>query len=614
MCNKILNIIKKSAIFLLLFFVIILCYTVILWIFRISINKYNLPIEFGISVIIFMIINYILYCKNSKNNDINKEEKTKEKNKFIINIIISILLGSIIFTAIVYCNGKIYDTTADGNSYHKLAVGSMKNGWIPLYESSKDYTAEDGNVVTVIDGNRNYLWVDHYAIGTEIIGSNIYAFTNNIESGKAFNLTMMYICFAISLSYLIEERKTKKIKAIFIAFILAINPITITQMFTYYVDTTMAMSLFIIFIELISLTNKNNIKESIKDKFYNNNYNFENYSVLAMSIAICANAKFTGLAYAGVFCLAFYIYWIIKDKKEKNENFKKNLIFNTIFFAVTLIITVVIIGGSSYLLNFIKYKSPFYPLSGEGHVENMVAKEIPESLSARPKIIQFLTSIFAKGENVTPSYYTENIVNPTLKIPFTMSKIELKNYIIPDIRMGGFGPLFSGIFIISTATFIIVLIDFIKNKKYNQLIQYLIITIISTVMVFALDGGYWARYVPYIYFITVMNLVYLLEKNKKYTRILSIIMVICFTINSLSVLCIQSKNYISNSKYIKTQLVAFKNYAKEEEEKGNNQPIQIKLIDIAYQGVEYNVDDLKVKFEINQSLENAIKDGLYFKY
>ena len=49
-------------------------------------------------------------------------------------LLVSILLGTIVFSVSVYCLGKIYDTTQDGNTYHKLAVGSMKNGWIPLRE------------------------------------------------------------------------------------------------------------------------------------------------------------------------------------------------------------------------------------------------------------------------------------------------------------------------------------------------------------------------------------------------------------------------------------------------------------------------------------------------
>ncbi len=601
MKDKIITVIKKSAIFLLTFLSMILLITTTLWIIKIPISIINLPIEFVLSIILFIIVNYKIKSRKNKELDI--------KNYVIGNwkpFIASILLGTVIFGASVYCLGKIYDTTSDGNTYHKLAVGSMKNGWNPLYGSCKDYTEEDGNVVTVADGNRNYLWVDHYAIGTEIISANIYAFTGNIESGKVSSIIMMYICFGITLAYLSEDRKMKLFRSIIVAFVLSVNPITVTQIGTFYVDTALAMSLFIMFIELFKIThaqNENKV-ENYKVTFTNN---IEEYLILGMSILICANAKLTGLAYSGLFCIAFYIYWLIKNRKDKNL-LKSTFIINTLFYLIVLIVTIAIVGASSYLMNLIKHKSLFYPLSGEDHVENMVNREIPESLSTKSHLEQFLTSIFSKGKNVSPAYYPEQHEEPEIKIPFTMTRSELKNYVIPDIRMGGFGPLYSGIFIISTITTIIAVIDFIKNKKTNQLIPYSIIVLISIGLVLGLDGGYWARYIPYIYFISIMNLAYLFEKTKKRVVIPAYIIGIIVLINSLSVTYSSYNGYISSSRYVNSKLKEFKEYSLTVQG-----TVEVKLNEFVYQGVEYNINDLGVKFRVNQSIQ-ATRDGFMFKY
>lgn len=582
MKEKILTIIKKSSIFLMSFMTIILLYTTILWIFKIPTTKYHLPVEFIITIITFGLTNYWIY-KKSKNNETLK--------KIIIDTCISIILGAVVFTISVYCVGKIYDTSADGNTYHKLAVGSMKNGWIPLYESCRDYTEEEGNVVTVIDGNRNYLWADHYAIGTEIIGANIYAFSNNIESGKAFSLVMMYICFGITLSYLCQERKLNLLAGMLISTVLVVNPITITQIGTYYVDTTLAMTLFMIIIELLSLTEKREV---------------EKYLILGMSIAICSNAKFTGLAYAGVFCGVFYIYWLIENRKDKKQLLKR-FKSDTLFYVITLVLTLGIIGGSSYLMNFVKHKSPFYPLYGEGHVENMVNQEIPESLSKKSNLEQFLISIFSKGKNVSPAYYKENIIEPELKVPLTISKEEIRNYTIPDIRMGGFGPLYSGAFILTCAVSFIAIVDFIKDKKYRKLTQYLLVVGISALLVIFLDGSYWARYIPYVYFITIINMIYLFEKKKLWGNIIGLAIGAILLLNSAVVLYAEANSYLLNSRYVKNNLEEFRIYAQQQE------TTQIKLNDIAYQGVIYNIDDLGIKVKINQEMEASL-DGFMFKY
>lgn len=582
MKKNIIRTIGMSAIFLFMFIIIIQLYTNILFLVNISITKWNLPIEFGITILIFGGM-YLLLAKK-KNESIKKE---------LIQIIASIIIGALVFTIAVFCVGKIYDVTADGNTYHKLGVGSMKNGWNPLYESSRDFTEEDGNALTVSENNINYLWADHYAMGTETIGANIYAFTNNIESGKAFTLVMMFIGFGIMLEYLVIQRDwaSKKfgiIKALAISILLVVNPITVVQIGTYYVDATLAISLFLIIIELIAINTK-------KDDL------FENYLILAMAIGMCSNAKFTGLGYAGVFCAASYVYGVIKNRKDK-----KYIIRNTVFYIITVIITVCVLGSTSYLKNMIGNGHPFYPLYGEGHVENMVNQEIPESLAEKPNIVQFFISIFSKGENVSPSY-SDVLNEPDLKIPFTIQEGEIENYNIPDIRIGGFGPLYSGIFIITIGIMVAICVDCIRNKKYHSLIIYGIIVGVSAILLIALDGSYWARYIPYVYLISIINLAYLFEKKGKVANIIGIILALIMFVNSGLVLYTATKNYIGNSRYVKNNMIQFEEYAKDKEE------VPIKLNLEAYQGVQYNLDDLGINVVLDNTITSE-RDGFLFKY
>ena len=68
------------------------------------------------------------------------------------------------------------------------------------------------------------------------------------------------------------------------------------------------------------------IVESDKEK-YNQK---ENLLVLASSILLCINIKFTGLAFAGIFCFAFYVYWLIRAYRQGKEEFidtLKNILY-----------------------------------------------------------------------------------------------------------------------------------------------------------------------------------------------------------------------------------------------------------------------------------------------
>ena len=51
--NKVIDVIKKSAILLLFFLITILLYTTVLWIFKVPITSAHIQVEFGIALVLF---------------------------------------------------------------------------------------------------------------------------------------------------------------------------------------------------------------------------------------------------------------------------------------------------------------------------------------------------------------------------------------------------------------------------------------------------------------------------------------------------------------------------------------------------------------------------------
>ena len=230
MKEDITEVIKKSAIFLLLETVLILVITTLLFFVKITITPLHLPIITILAIILY----FIFYRKDRKK----------------INII-AVILAIFIFAVITLIEGKIYDITADGNTYHKLAIGCMKNGWNPCYESSEDFDIEQGNVFDTSSENINTLWIDHYAKATEIFAAVVYDFTGNIESGKGYTLILMFSSFGILFSYLYTNKKRSLFTSIIIPFLLVFNTITIVQIFNYYVDGALMVSILMILYGLI---------------------------------------------------------------------------------------------------------------------------------------------------------------------------------------------------------------------------------------------------------------------------------------------------------------------------------------------------------------------------
>ena len=579
--NKVYLYMNNSAIYLLLLVTSMLVIPSLAFLINIDISKMMLPIIIIITSILFILVNR----KNWKNQ------------------VITIAIALVIFTIFTSIIGKCYDSTADGNTYHKLAVGAMKNGWNPVYGSVGEFGIKDGNVFDVSPDNVNQKWVDTYPKGSEIFGAVMYAFTNNIETGKVYNILFIYIGIFV-ISSILQKMNINKVNSLIIAGILSFNPIILVQLNNYYLDGVLAITLFTTILGCM-VQNQKLSKQEIK----------ENYFIIGAMIIWGISVKFTGIGYMAVFCFIFYLYNHIRNyKTEKFEYFKKALIMDTIFYILIVIIALVVVGSSSYLKNFVQHGHPLYPLYGEGKVESMVKKEMPISLHDNNQLEIFLTSIFSKSENCMASY-AGNQNQPKLKIPFTFDLEEVESFQIPDIRIGGFGILFGGITIISIALTLYMMIRIIRFKGYQEIIKYMILNVVSIVLILFLEGNYWARYIPYFYLVATYPLIYFMKKDvevKKYMKYVTYFFAIICIINVIPIAYIQVKSTITNKEYIEIRKERFLNHI--ESNINKDEKIQIKLNHTGLQAIQYNLVDWYIdNIETVEKLESQ-NDVYMFVY
>ena len=239
--------------FLLSFIFLSVSATSVLFIVGIGVSAIYLPMYLLLSTFITFIFFY--------------KESSKEKlKKIIINIFISIIL---LFITILVASA-FYDTTWDGNTYHKEMIGLMKNGMNPLYN------VDSGDI-----------WSQHYARAVETFASVIYAFTNNIETGKALNFLLIILLFGQLYKYL-RKKNVNIILSVIFSFVVAVNPISLIQSTSYYVDGIFANTLFFIILMLLKLTN-----EDEDNKLYL-------YWLVVLTV-VCINIKFTSLLICTMF-------------------------------------------------------------------------------------------------------------------------------------------------------------------------------------------------------------------------------------------------------------------------------------------------------------------------
>lgn len=549
------NIIKNYSfdvgILIILFIFMIIFIDSILFIFNISISKINF-----IVALIFTFSFSIIYFVKKKNS--------------IWDVIIKLLLFSILFLFSLFIARNTYDLSWDGNSYHKTAIGELKNGWNPLYERIEDFNSSEDNSLQLADTHD--IWTNHYAKGQWIFAATIYDLTNNIESGKCINFLAIIAVLLIAFSYFIS--KISLLLSVIISFILALNPITIMQMFTYYNDL-LVYSFIIIMLILMQ-----NILDN-KDKQIN-------YIALFLTLCILINIKFTGLAYAGIMMLIYYIFILIK--REYRINHLKEM---TILGVTTVLIGIVLIGSSTYVKNTFTNGNPLYPLFGENKVDIMTTNQ-PQVFLEMNRIEKFIYANFSESINLT-AFQNQN---PVLKIPFTYKHDELLQLSIPDLRIGGFGVLFGGILLLSIVILLIGLY-FLYFKDRKLFARFFIIVCTLTLLILILEESWWARYMPQIYIIPVLAILILYIFIKRKVNLILITFLIITTIINTGI--IVKYNTIPNYERfveIKENLKTLK----------NNNEMTVYTTD--FNGAIYNI------YDVNQNINvvNKLDENTSFKF
>lgn len=537
------KVVKESAIFLLLWQVLLLFITTILFFCHIELSKIQ-----SISSLIITIGCYIVW----KRRAMSRREIVKAIGLALLIMIVSTVSMSF-----------LYDRSSDGNTYHKDAIGVLKEGFNPVYESSKDFIKkrEDESKTKT----EYSIWTDHYAKANWIIAGNFYSVTGNIESGKAMNIIGIYILFGLLWGSLASILGTKK--SFLIALIASINPITAAQVFTYYNDQLVCVYLFLAIFYLIRLD------QDIKNR--------ENWIIYILSFIILSNMKFNGLGYLLVFSFLFvckYLYKAIKEKK-----FLKIFQRLTLIYVPLFIISLGIIGYPTYIKNTIDHQNPFFPLYDENG-EDIISAQQPQKFANMNNLEKLFLGTFSKANNLRENDKTE------LKVPFVVYKEELTPSMSNDLRISGWGLWFSGLFICS----IIILCKYYKNYKKDTWILYTLgITIILLTI---MSESWWARYTPHFYLFIILSAYILL----KYGKSKKVKMLYCFiiAINTMAPLAGNAYYTLKNSIQIQREL-----------ERLSNKQVNINLH--AMNGILYNLKDFHIEYHLDDDLEGK---ELYYHY
>jgi len=421
----------------------------------------------------------------------------------ISNYCIGIKRDTIIITLLmllgIICTiglSKLYiDLTFDGQAYHQEMIIQMSNGWNPIYEE-------------ISATNNQSIWLNHYAKGYEVIGAIFYSILGKITIVKFLNLVFLGLSFLYPFNYF----KTIKSKstAFLLALVIALNPVTLSQLMTNLIDGFLYA---VVVITLFSYLQSKNKKTYLFD--------------FTLGIILLVNIKFTGLVYAVILYGVLFLYemFVVKVKS-------KTLVKRTVVVVILMLPFLIM----PYLKNFSEKGHPFYPLMGENNID-FVEDYVPDVLKEKGRLEKLLFTNFVSVGNRSDSF---------LKIPFSFSFNELQKMRNGAPRVGSLGVWWGGILLVSILFYVYAI--FRERKRFTFSVYEVIIGVILFLLIVN-KAGWWLRYTPFVWAIPL--LLYLsVSRYKKMKNELKILGALALVNAGLTVMVSLGLRYSDSKKFI----------------------------------------------------------------
>jgi hypothetical protein len=460
---------------MLLGFILLITTTIFLLGFNISIVSILLSIVFS-----FILLWIATYCYFKR--------RPIKTFFLLLFIIISILLISNIFSSM------FYDTSYDGQWYHQIAIMKLIDGWNPIYQTKTDQVSMNNSSEFAITQ------ISRFPKGSWICAATFFKLTNNLESCKSINLLLIIASFFLSLAACLSfGAGLSLLKSLIISSLVALNPVSICQSLSFYVDGQLSSTISCIFALLVLLYRRPHWLISL---------------ALSMCLIILINLKFTGIVYALVLGVGFSaLFMFLREKLtgiKVMHAFSLGIVLGTFF-----------VGYNPYVINTLSYANPFYPILSH----DMVIGNRPAGFNDLNRFARFGKSVLSTSNLREPA--KRDPVN--LKVPFIFSLKEIMACQYPDLRTGGFGPFFGGVFLLA-----IVALPLSFAYGLIGALEGIAVVFILFLSAFSTTESWWARYAPQIWLVPVISIILMLY-NDKYlmSRILGWSLCVILSINIL---------------------------------------------------------------------------------
>jgi len=382
-------------------------------------------------------------------------------------VVAAMTLGVVVVSVLLAA--AFFDLSWDGQWYHQTAVYKMAEGWNPVRDP--------------MHGFLEHLepWVRHYAKGPWYTALAVYKTTDSIECAKLAPwlaaVPMLLCVLAAGLDLGLRRRW-----AALVAVAASLNPVVVCELATYQVDGLLVCYLLCFITAFLRYLRRPSLPV---------------VWVGTASVLLCVNTKFTGLVYLCFFAAAAGLYCLLK---------RRDLVLRYAgWLAASLVVATLVLGFNPYVTNTIHRGHPFYPLMGTEEYPSMADQgydpierwETPHNMMGRNRLVRQAYALFGRP-GAQPYYPGENA---QLMWPFAVRWQDFAVFYFLDVRIGGFGPLFSGIFLLSLIPLVVA---FTKPKAPRLLLALGVGAIIASLL--ASVHTWWPRYGPQLWWLPILGI------------------------------------------------------------------------------------------------------------
>ncbi len=316
----------------------------------------------------------------------------------------------------------VSDTSVDGRHYQSETTRAVARGWNPERDGPlfpKDVPYQP----------------DAAPKAPAIVGATVFHITENIDTTRLFGASLLIAAALVAIAGL-EAAGAGPWLSIVGGLVLALNPVALAQTGTAMVDGVVSSVLLAsLMLALLWVWRHPPIVV---------------LPPLAAALVLLVNTKFTGLVYVGLIVLpVVFIAGLVARSGRR-------LIVMLGGVVLVALVAMIGLGYNPYVTNYLRYDHPLHPIYGP-HSLDIGAQYRTGELNDVSQPEQLALSVFGKS--------TAGNGDPQIKIPLVFDTAEWSSFRSPSVRIGGFGPWFSGGLIIAFAALIAACIARLVRKR-----------------------------------------------------------------------------------------------------------------------------------------------------